>query len=129
LRYELGDRLVGTVAFDPSVPVDPNAPPAKADQKATFVAFDKQSGSVLFDVPTTNPDTENPLAEIVVVFLPEGVVAATAAEYRALPDDTCPKGFLAITPEQYGTRVTVPKPENLPERVPFLGQALNGYAD
>lgn len=130
MRYELGDKLE-TLTYAP--PVDPSpGSPTKADHKAKFVGFDPATGDVTFDIPPCDPATENPLAAIIVVFVPVGHgVPSTAQGFLDLPEDTYPRTRLDLgpTPELLESKARLARPAGLQPRVPYLGQAIHGYAE
>lgn len=133
-RYELGDQFTLTftpqaAAAAPAAPGAPAAPAARTDHRAKFKTFEVLSGDAAYDVPASDPNTENPLAGIIVVYVPVGHgLPADANGFVELPDDSYPKAKLDLTPAQFGTTVTATRPEKLQANVPYVGQTIHVYA-
>lgn len=131
-RYELGDQF--TLTYAPVAPAAPGAPvapatPAKTDHKAKFKAFDAASGDAAYDVPASDPGAENPLTGLIVVYVPVGHgLPADANGFVELPDATYPKSKVDLTPAQFGTTVTAPRPSTLAANTPYVGQTIHVYA-
>lgn len=134
MRYELGDTINSVTLTPPAAAPATDTPAvpavAKTDLRPTLFVFDSTTGAASFTLPPLDPATQVPLACLAVAYVPLGHGVPSAAQgFLDLPDETYPKARLDVTPDQFGTVVALPPPGALQANVPYLAQAIHGYAE
>lgn len=112
----------------PPPPADPAAPAAKVDQVAEVVSINADD-SVTFRVSKFDPETQNRLAEITVVYATSPPPADAAAAWFLGEATAFPRGVLEIPPgfSETGGEPVVVVP-GVPYGISFV-QVIWGYDD